>query len=66
MGETVAAIGLEKTTTGDTLCQQKRPHSFGKFLFPEPVIFLVEPQPGGSEKLAEALGRLMEEDPTFK
>lgn len=67
-GEIVAAIGLEKTTTGDTLCQQNAPILLEKISFPEPVISLAvePPSRADQEKLAEALGRLMEEDPTFK
>jgi len=67
-GEIVAAIGLNKTTTGDTLCDQSSPILLESIKFPEPVISLaVEPKTkADQEKLGIALQKLAEEDPTFK
>ncbi len=67
-GEIVAAIGLTKTSTGDTLCDQTNPVVLESIKFPEPVISLaIEPKTkSDQEKLGNALNRLSEEDPTFK
>jgi len=67
-GEIVAAIGLVKTTTGDTLADPAHPILLESIKFPEPVISLaIEPKTrADQEKLGYALGRLSEEDPTFK
>ncbi|MFZ5365696.1 MAG: elongation factor G [Patescibacteria group bacterium] len=67
-GEIVAAIGLVKTTTGDTLADPAHPIILESIKFPEPVISLaIEPKTrADQEKLGYALGRLSEEDPTFK
>ncbi len=67
-GEIVAAIGLVKTTTGDTLAGPAHPILLESIKFPEPVISLaIEPKTrADQEKLGYALGRLSEEDPTFK
>lgn len=67
-GEIVVAIGLNKTTTGDTLCNQTKPIILESIRFPEPVISLaVEPKTkADQEKLGTALQKLAEEDPTFK
>ena len=67
-GEIAAAVGLKYTTTGDTLCDPKHPIELEKMEFPEPVIRLaIEPKTkAGQEKLAIALAKLAEEDPTFK
>jgi elongation factor G len=67
-GEIVAVVGLKKTTTGDTLCDQSQPIVFEGISFTEPVIALaIEPKTkADQEKLGYALGRLGEEDPTFK
>jgi len=67
-GEIVAVIGLENTTTGDTLCQKNQPLILESISFPEPVISLaIEPRTkADQEKLGYALKRLSEEDPTFK
>ena len=66
-GEIVALVGLKDTTTGDTLCDDKKPIVLEKILFPEPVISLaIEPKTKvDQEKLGLALKRLSEEDPTF-
>ncbi len=67
-GEIVAAIGLSKTSTGDTLSDPAFPILFESIKFPEPVISLaIEPKTrADQEKLGYALGKLSEEDPTFK
>jgi len=67
-GEIVAVIGLSKTTTGDTLCDQNSPIVLESIKFPEPVISLaIEPKTkADQEKLGTALQKLAEEDPTFK
>jgi len=67
-GDIVAIVGLKDTNTGDTVCDRKFPISFEQMHFPEPVISVaVEPKTkADSEKLSYALGRLTEEDPTFR
>jgi elongation factor G len=67
-GDIVAAIGLRKTTTGDTLCDPKRPVILESMTFPEPVVSVsIEPRTkADQEKLTDALVKLAEEDPTFK
>ena len=67
-GEIVAVVGLKSTTTGDTLCYESAPIILESISFPEPVISLaIEPNTkADQEKLGYALGRLSEEDPTFK
>ena len=67
-GDIAAAVGLKYTTTGDTLCDPKAPIELEKMEFPEPVIYLaIEPKTkAGQEKMAIALAKLAEEDPTFK
>lgn len=67
-GEIVAVVGLKSTVTGDTLCDQTNPVVLEQITFPEPVISLaIEPKTkADQEKLAYALQRIMEEDPTFR
>jgi len=67
-GEIVAVIGLAKTATGDTLCDPNHPIVLENIKFPEPVISLaIEPKTkADQEKMGIALGRLSEEDPTFR
>lgn len=67
-GEIVAVVGLKNTSTGDTLCDPAAPIMLESISFPEPVISLaIEPQTkADQEKLGYALGRLSEEDPTFR
>lgn len=67
-GDIVAAVGLKDTTTGDTLCLESSPIILEAMKFPEPVISVaIEPKTkGDADKLGMALGRLAEEDPTFK
>jgi len=67
-GDIVAAVGLKKVTTGDTLCDQNNPILLESMVFPEPVISVaIEPKTkADQDKLAGALAKLAEEDPTFK
>ena len=67
-GEIAAAVGLKDTTTGDTLCDEHHPIVLESMEFPDPVIQVaIEPKTkAGQDKMALALQRLSEEDPTFK
>jgi elongation factor G len=67
-GEIAAAVGLQFTMTGDTLCDENRPILLESIQFREPVISLaVEPKTkADQEKMAIALQKLMSEDPTFR
>jgi elongation factor G len=67
-GAIAAAVGLKQTTTGDTLCDPSSPVVLEAIDFPEPVIDqAVEPKTkADQDKLATALQRLAEEDPTFR
>ncbi len=67
-GDIVAAVGLKNTATGDTLCDEKNPILLETMVFPEPVISIaIEPKTkADQDKLGVALGRLAEEDPTFR
>ena len=67
-GDIAAAVGLKNTTTGDTLCDEKKPCILESMVFPEPVIELaIEPKSkADQDKMAIALQKLAEEDPTFK
>ncbi|NCB03025.1 MAG: elongation factor G, partial [Spirochaetia bacterium] len=67
-GEIVGIVGLKAGTTGDTLCDEKSKIILESMDFPDPVIWLaIEPKTkADEEKLGVALGRLAEEDPTFK
>jgi elongation factor G len=67
-GDIAAAVGLKSASTGDTLCDEKRPVVLESMDFPEPVISLaIEPKTkGDQEKLGVGLQKLMAEDPTFR
>ena len=67
-GDIAAAIGLKDVTTGDTLCDEKAPIILERMEFPEPVISIaVEPKTkADQEKMGLALGRLAQEDPSFR
>ncbi len=67
-GDIAAAVGLKTTFTGDTLCDEAKPIILEAITFPEPVIELaVEPKTkADQDKMALALQRLGEEDPTFR
>ncbi|MPT47726.1 MAG: elongation factor G [Sphingobium sp.] len=67
-GDIVALAGLKETTTGDTLCAERKPIILERMEFPEPVIELsVEPKTkADQEKMGIALNRLAAEDPSFR
>lgn len=67
-GDIAAAVGLKNATTGDTFCAQNAPIILESMEFPDPVIRIaIEPKTKvGQEKMAIALMKLAEEDPTFK
>ena len=67
-GDIAAAVGLKETSTGDTLCDEKRPIILESMEFPEPVISVaIEPKSKASQdKMMTALAKLSEEDPTFR
>jgi elongation factor G len=67
-GEIAAAVGLNETTTGDTLCDEKAPIILEAMQFPDPVISVaIEPKTkADQDKLGIALSRLAVEDPTFR
>ncbi len=67
-GDIVGAIGLKDTTTGDTLCTEDHPIVLERMEFPDPVISVaVEPKTKtDQEKMALALNRLAQEDPSFR
>ena len=67
-GDIAAAVGLKVTTTGDTLCDERKEIILESMDFPEPVIEIaIEPKTkAGQEKMGIALAKLAEEDPTFK
>jgi len=67
-GDIAAAIGLKDVTTGDTLCDVDRPIILERMVFPEPVISVaVEPKSkADQEKMGVALGKLAQEDPSFR
>ncbi|WP_104710312.1 elongation factor G [Helicobacter felis] len=67
-GEICAFVGLKDTLTGDTLCHEKSPVVLERMEFPEPVIHIaVEPKTkADQEKMGVALGKLAEEDPSFR
>jgi elongation factor G len=67
-GDIGAVVGLKESKTGHTLCDERRPIVYRSIFFSEPVVFVaIEPKSKEDErKLNNALGRLSEEDPTFK
>ena len=67
-GDIAAIVGLRNTVTGDTICDPDAPVLLERMDFPEPVIRLaIEPKTkADQEKLATALGKLVQEDPTFR
>ena len=67
-GDIAAVVGLKNTFTGETLCDRSHPIVMESIKFPEPVISLaIEPKTKADEdKLATALQKLVEEDPTFQ
>ncbi len=67
-GDIVAGVGLDETTTGDTLCQENEKTLLESIHFPDPVISVaIEPRTrADQDKMALALQKLAAEDPTFK
>jgi len=67
-GDIAAAVGLKKVTTGDTLCAQDKIITLERMEFPEPVISVaIEPKTKvDQEKMSIALGKLAQEDPSFR
>jgi len=67
-GDIAAAVGLKSVTTGDTLCDEKNIITLERMDFPEPVIAVaVEPKTkADQEKMSIALGKLAQEDPSFR
>jgi elongation factor G len=67
-GDIAAAVGLRDVTTGDTICDETKPLLLESMDFPEPVISVaIEPKTkADQEKMGVALGKLAQEDPTFK
>ncbi len=67
-GDIAAVLGLKETFTGDTLCEASDPITLEAITFPEPVISVaIEPKTtNDQDKMAEALQKLSEEDPTFQ
>lgn len=67
-GDIAAAVGLKLATTGDTLCDENKPIVLESMEFPEPVISIaIEPKTkADQEKMGIALGKLANEDPSFR
>jgi elongation factor G len=67
-GEIVAVVGLKQTYTGNTLCDRSAPISLEDIRFPEPVIAqaIIPDRTTDETKLADALGKLVRDDPTLK
>ena len=67
-GDIAAIVGIKQVSTGDTLCDEKKPIILEQMVFPEPVISLaIEPKTkADQDKLGIALQKLAEEDPTFR
>ncbi len=67
-GEIVAVVGLKQTYTGNTLCDQKAPIALEDIRFPDPVISqaIIPDRTTDETKLADALGKMVRDDPTLK
>ncbi len=67
-GGIAAVLGLKRTVTGDTLCDDDHPIQLSEIKFPESVISMsIEPKKSvDRDKLSEVIGRMMREDPTFR
>ncbi len=67
-GDIVAIVGMKNVQTGHTLCDVKKPATLEPMVFPEPVISIsVTPaKKGSSEKMGIALGKMVQEDPSFR
>jgi elongation factor G len=66
-GDIVAIVGMKNVRTGHTLCDPKNPATLEPMVFPDPVISIsVKPKTkGGDEKMGMALGKMVQEDPSF-
>ncbi len=67
-GDIVAIVGMKNVQTGHTLCDPKQPATLEPMVFPDPVISIaVAPKDkGGSEKMGIAIGKMVQEDPSFR
>ena len=67
-GDIVALVGMKNVQTGHTLCDPKAPATLEPMVFPDPVISVaIEPKDkGGADKLGVALGKMVQEDPSFR
>ena len=67
-GDIAAAVGLRRALTGDSICREQEPEVLERMQFPEPVVSVaIEPlRQAEAGRMSEALGRLAEEDPTFR
>ncbi len=67
-GDIVAIVGMKNVQTGHTLCDPKKPATLEPMVFPDPVISIaVAPKDkGGSEKMGIAIGKMVQEDPSFR
>ncbi len=67
-GDIIAIVGMKNVQTGHTLCDPKNPATLEPMVFPEPVISIaVAPKDkGGSEKMGIAIGKMVQEDPSFR
>jgi elongation factor G len=67
-GDIVAIVGLKNVQTGHTLCDEKNPATLEPMVFPDPVISIaVAPKDkANAEKLANAIGKMIQEDPSFR
>jgi elongation factor G len=67
-GDIAAIVGFKETRTGETICDENNPVTLESIDFPEPVVrFAIEPKTkSDQEKLGNALGKLVSEDPTFR
>lgn len=66
-GDIIAIVGMKNVRTGHTLCDPKNPATLEPMVFPDPVISIsVKPKTkGGDEKMGMALGKMVQEDPSF-
>ncbi len=67
-GDIVAVLGMKNVQTGHTLCDENKPATLEPMIFPDPVISIaISPtDKAGSEKLGVALGKMIQEDPSFR
>ena len=67
-GDIIAVVGMKNVQTGHTLCDPKNPATLEPMVFPDPVISIaVAPKDkGGSEKMGIAIGKMVQEDPSFR